>query len=84
MGANLDEYYMRQALELAQRGGGWVAPNPMVGAVIVKNGRIIGSGYHEKCGGPHAEVNAIADAANFVQDAVRPGTHTPCAHIPGR
>ena len=80
MGANLDEYYMRQALELAQRGGGWVAPNPMVGAVIVKNGRIIGSGYHEKCGGPHAEVNAIADAANFVQDAVMYVTLEPCCH----
>ena len=50
---------MRIALKLAGLGGRDVAPNPMVGAVIVKNGKIIGQGYHQKFGGPHAEVNAI-------------------------
>ena len=66
MEGNRDEQYMKQALQLAQKGEGYVAPNPMVGAVIVKDGRIIGSGYHEHYGGPHAEVNAIADAKEEV------------------
>ena len=47
--------YMRMALELAERGRGWTNPNPMVGAVIVKDGRVIGEGYHHRCGGLHAE-----------------------------
>ena len=55
-----DEFYMRRAIELAKKGRGWTNPNPMVGAVIVKNGSIIGEGYHEKCGELHAERNAIA------------------------
>ena len=50
-----DSDYMRMALELAKRGQGWTAPNPMVGAVIVKSGRVIGQGYHRRCGGLHAE-----------------------------
>jgi diaminohydroxyphosphoribosylaminopyrimidine deaminase/5-amino-6-(5-phosphoribosylamino)uracil reductase len=55
-----DEKYMRRCFQLAQLGRGHVAPNPMVGAVIVCDGRIIGEGYHRQWGGPHAEVNAIA------------------------
>jgi len=51
-----DEYYMKLALALARKGRGYVSPNPMVGAVIVKNGRIIGRGYHQRFGGNHAEV----------------------------
>lgn len=54
--------YMRLALELADGGIGWVAPNPLVGAVIVLDGRVAGQGYHAKFGGPHAEAAAIADA----------------------
>lgn len=54
-----DEKYMRRCIELAKNGISGAAPNPMVGAVIVYDGRIIGEGYHRKCGGPHAEVNAI-------------------------
>jgi len=54
-----DEKYMRRAMTLAHRGAGWVNPNPMVGAVLVKEGRIIGEGFHEYFGGPHAEVNAL-------------------------
>ena len=54
--------YMKQALELAKRGAGYVSPNPMVGAVLVKNDRIIGVGYHKRFGGNHAEINAIRDA----------------------
>ncbi len=55
-------HYMRRALELAQRGAGFVNPNPMVGAVIVKNGRIIGEGYHHAYGQAHAEVEAMRHA----------------------
>ena len=55
-----DRQYMKMALELAQKGMGFTAPNPMVGAVIVKNGKIIGQGYHRKYGGLHAEREALA------------------------
>lgn len=55
----VDEMYMQRCLQLASLGLGDVQPNPMVGAVIVKDGQIIGEGYHHKYGGPHAEVNAI-------------------------
>ena len=80
MEGNRDEQYMKQALQLAQKGEGYVAPNPMVGAVIVKDGRIIGSGYHEHYGGPHAEVNAIADAKEDVAGATTYVTLEPCSH----
>ncbi len=56
---NNDESLMKRALELAIKGSGWVNPNPRVGAVIVKNGEIIGEGWHKKFGGPHAEIEAI-------------------------
>ncbi|MCK9424006.1 MAG: bifunctional diaminohydroxyphosphoribosylaminopyrimidine deaminase/5-amino-6-(5-phosphoribosylamino)uracil reductase RibD [Bacteroidales bacterium] len=56
-----DEKYMRRAIALARKGAGWVNPNPMVGAVVVKDGRFIGTGFHEYSGGPHAEVNALQD-----------------------
>ena len=59
-----DNKFMDQALKLASLGGRAVAPNPMVGAVIVKNGKVIGKGYHKKFGGPHAEVNAIKSVHN--------------------
>ena len=54
-----DELYMRRCLQLALLGQGHVSPNPMVGAVIVCDGKIIGEGYHRKCGEAHAEVNAV-------------------------
>lgn len=57
-----DELYMRRCLDLAVLGAGTVSPNPMVGAVIVYEGRIIGEGYTSPYGGPHAEVNAVGDA----------------------
>ena len=56
-----DKIYMQRAIELAKRGEGFVNPNPMVGAVIVKDGEIIGEGYHEKYGQLHAERNAFKD-----------------------
>jgi diaminohydroxyphosphoribosylaminopyrimidine deaminase/5-amino-6-(5-phosphoribosylamino)uracil reductase len=55
-----DEAFMRRCLDLAERGAGSVSPNPMVGSVVVHDGRIIGEGWHERYGGPHAEVNAIS------------------------
>lgn len=58
----IDEQYMEMALSLAKKGAGFTNPNPMVGAVIVKDGKIIGEGYHKKYGEPHAEVNAFSDA----------------------
>ena len=55
-----DVKWMRRALRLAQRGLGSVSPNPLVGAVIVKNGVLLGEGWHERPGSPHAEINALA------------------------
>ena len=65
-----DEYYMRRALELAKLGMGHTSPNPMVGAVIVKDGRIIGEGYHERCGSLHAERSALAHCGADPRGAV--------------
>lgn len=72
--------YMRQALKLAEKGCGFTNPNPMVGAVIVKNGKVIGSGYHEKAGAFHAERNALNACIKSPQDAVMYVTLEPCCH----
>ena len=56
---NVDEKYMGMAIRLARRAEGMTNPNPLVGAVIVKNGKVIGKGYHKRCGLPHAEINAL-------------------------
>lgn len=72
--------YMRMALELAEKGQGTVSPNPMVGAIVVKNGRIIGQGYHEYYGGPHGERNAIADCKESPAGATLYVTLEPCCH----
>lgn len=75
-----DGEYMSLALQLAQRGCGWTAPNPMVGAVIVKNGEIIGQGWHEKYGQPHAERNALASCTVSPEGATMYVTLEPCCH----
>lgn len=75
-----DAKYMKLALELAKKGSGFVNPNPMVGAVIVKNHVIIGQGYHEQYGGPHAERNALADCTESLQGATLYVTLEPCCH----
>jgi len=77
---DIDEKYMRVALDLAKRGEGFTSPNPMVGAVIVKNGRIVGKGYHKRCGSAHAEVNALISAAKFAQGATIYVSLEPCGH----
>ncbi|MGD9365229.1 MAG: bifunctional diaminohydroxyphosphoribosylaminopyrimidine deaminase/5-amino-6-(5-phosphoribosylamino)uracil reductase RibD [Desulfobacteraceae bacterium] len=74
------EKYMRTALELAAKGAGYVSPNPMVGAVMVKDGRVVGQGYHQALGGPHAEVNAIDDAGEQARGATLYVTLEPCNH----
>lgn len=71
---------MQRALRLARRGEGWVSPNPMVGAVIVKGDRIIGEGYHEQFGGPHAEINALRKVRGSVRGATLYVTLEPCCH----
>ena len=76
----IDEMYMERALELAAKGRGTTTPNPMVGAVIVKNGRIIGEGYHIRAGGGHAEVNAFKNAVEDVTGATMYVTLEPCSH----
>lgn len=76
--------YMRQALALAKQGTGFVSPNPLVGAVIVKNDKIIGEGYHARFGGIHAEAAAIRDAeaqGNDVTNAMLYVTLEPCTHF---
>lgn len=75
-----DEEYMRMAVELAERGRGFVNPNPMVGAVIVKDGRIIGQGWHRKYGELHAERNALADCTENPAGATIYVTLEPCCH----
>ncbi len=75
-----DRKFMRRAIELAKKGEGFTSPNPMVGAVIVKDGRIIGEGYHERYGGLHAERNALASVTESPKGAVIYVTLEPCCH----
>lgn len=75
-----DEQYMAEALALASRAAGYTHPNPMVGAVVVKEGRIIGCGYHHRAGEAHAEVHALAEAGEGAKDATLYVTLEPCAH----
>ena len=74
-----DEKYMALAMKLAKKGYGYTAPNPVVGAVIVKNGCIIGQGYHE-IGEPHAERNALASCTQSPEGATIYVTLEPCCH----
>jgi diaminohydroxyphosphoribosylaminopyrimidine deaminase/5-amino-6-(5-phosphoribosylamino)uracil reductase len=76
----LDERYMKQALRLARRGLGKVSPNPMVGAVIVKGGRVIARGYHHTFGGDHTEVDALKNAKEDVSGSTLYVTLEPCRH----
>ena len=75
-----DEQYMARAMTLAARAVGQTYPNPMVGAVVVKDGRIIGEGYHHKAGEPHAEVHALRAAGEAAKGATLYVTLEPCAH----
>jgi diaminohydroxyphosphoribosylaminopyrimidine deaminase/5-amino-6-(5-phosphoribosylamino)uracil reductase len=75
-----DRKYMDLALELALQGYGRVSPNPMVGCVIVNDGAVVGTGYHEYFGGPHAEVNALTSAGERARGATMFVTLEPCNH----
>jgi len=77
---SLDEKYMRMALRLAEKARGRTSPNPMVGAVVVKNGRVIASGYHKKAGEPHAEAIALKKAGTKAKGATLYVTLEPCTH----
>jgi len=84
MDKSMDTKYMGMALRLAQRGIGSVEPNPAAGAVIVKANQIIGSGWHKKFGGPHAEINALEDCKTLgvnPRGAAMYVTLEPCSHI---
>lgn len=76
-----DERWMREALKLAGKGRGEVSPNPMVGAVIVKQGEVVGKGYHSRYGGPHAEAIALADAGPRADGATLYVNLEPCVHL---
>lgn len=76
----MEDHYMRMALELALKARGRTSPNPMVGAVVVKNGNIVGTGYHQRAGLPHAEVNALQDAGDAARDADLYVNLEPCSH----
>ena len=72
---------MQKALDLAEKGRGRTSPNPMVGAVIVQNGRVVGQGFHERAGTPHAEIHALKDAGNKAMGADLYVTLEPCCHF---
>ncbi len=76
----LDEKYMRMALQLAEKARGRTSPNPMVGAVVVKNGRVISRGYHHRAGEPHAEAMALRKAGLKAKGATLYVTLEPCSH----
>lgn len=78
---NSNERFMKLALKLAQKGEGRTSPNPMVGAVVVKNRKIVGQGYHRALGLPHAEVNALKDAGNKTRGATLYINLEPCCYF---
>ena len=78
---NIDQYYIQQALTIAKRGQYTVSPNPMVGCLIVKNGKIVGEGYHQQAGEAHAEVYAVQQAGRLAKDSTLYLTLEPCCHF---
>lgn len=75
-----DKDYMYMALDLAEKGRGFTSPNPMVGAIVVKNDKVVGQGYHKAAGEPHGEVNALNDAGNLTRGATLYVNLEPCNH----
>ena len=78
-GSDLDSHWMRKAIALARRAEGLTRPNPPVGAILVKNGKSIGQGWHKKAGGPHAEVFALRQAGDAARGATLYVTLEPCS-----
>ena len=77
---SIDERFMRMALDLARKGEGETNPNPLVGAIVVRNGEVVGQGYHHSFGGPHAEVFALNEAGDAARGATLYVTLEPCSH----
>jgi len=77
---NIDEFFMQRALQLARKGMGSTSPNPMVGAVLVYQGKIVGEGYHKRAGSPHAEVEALKDAKSNTKGTTLYVNLEPCSH----
>ncbi|MGH9286129.1 MAG: bifunctional diaminohydroxyphosphoribosylaminopyrimidine deaminase/5-amino-6-(5-phosphoribosylamino)uracil reductase RibD, partial [Acidimicrobiales bacterium] len=80
MTGGIDETFMQRALALAERARGLTSPNPMVGAVIVRDGAVVGEGYHAAAGRPHAEIEALAAAGAWARGGTLYVTLEPCAH----
>jgi diaminohydroxyphosphoribosylaminopyrimidine deaminase/5-amino-6-(5-phosphoribosylamino)uracil reductase len=78
--ASADAAWMLRALELAEKGRGYVEPNPLVGCVIVQQGQVVGEGWHQRFGGPHAEIEALSAAGPQAQGATLYVTLEPCCH----
>lgn len=76
-----DEIFMREALRIARNAEGYTSPNPLVGAVIVRNGKIVATGWHRKAGTPHAEIHALNMAGELAHGATLYVTLEPCAHF---
>lgn len=76
-----DQYFLAKTLKLAEKGLGWTFPNPMVGAVIVKNNQILASGYHRKAGFPHAEIEALNSLKTSLKNATLYVNLEPCSHF---
>ena len=76
-----DHFFMSLALELAERGRGWVEPNPLVGSVVVRDGHVVGEGWHEKFGQAHAEINALRQAGDAANGSTLFVTLEPCCHF---
>jgi len=74
-------YFMRKAMKLALKAKGFTSPNPLVGALIVKDGKIIAQGYHKKAGLPHAEIVALEKAKDLAKGAILYVTLEPCVHF---
>lgn len=75
-----DEQYIKRALRLARKGIGYVNPNPLVGSIIVKNGKVVGEGYHQCFGNEHAEINALREAGKKARGATLYVNLEPCCH----
>src|SRR5207253_11456155 len=80
MAPSNESRWMQRALELAERGRGYVEPNPLVGAVLVRDGQMVGESWHERFGGPHAEINALTAAGDAARGATLYVTLEPCCH----
>ncbi|MEK9149388.1 MAG: bifunctional diaminohydroxyphosphoribosylaminopyrimidine deaminase/5-amino-6-(5-phosphoribosylamino)uracil reductase RibD [Candidatus Desantisbacteria bacterium] len=76
----MDKFYIREAIRLAKKGVGRTSPNPAVGAVITRNGRVVGKGWHKKAGSPHAEIEALSCAGRLAKNATLYVNLEPCSH----